>query len=233
MSLRRAWEEHASDWVRWARTPGHDSYWRFHGRRFMELVPPAGRLTVDVGCGEGRLGRDLVAQGHRVVGFDASPRLVRALASHEAHYPVAVADAAWAPLRSGCADLVVAFMSLQDIDDFEAAVTEASRLLPAGGRLCVAIVHPVNSAGAFEGDGPGAPFVVRGSYLGTFAYADDIERDGLTMRFASAHRPLEAYSRALEDAGFAIEAIREVTEEDPEDRWARIPMFLHVRAVKT
>lgn len=31
-----------------------------------------GRLTVDVGCGEGRLGRVLVGSGHRVVGFDAN-----------------------------------------------------------------------------------------------------------------------------------------------------------------
>ncbi|HEX6477149.1 MAG TPA: hypothetical protein VF005_07715, partial [Acidimicrobiales bacterium] len=75
-----------------------------------------------------------------------------------------------------------------------------------------------------------APFIVRGSYLAAHRYRDDIERDGMAMTFHSEHRSLEAYSRALEQAGLVIEAIREVTEEDPSDRWSRIPLFLHLRA---
>jgi hypothetical protein len=39
MDLREAWERNAADWVRWARKPGHDSYWRFHRDRFLDLVP--------------------------------------------------------------------------------------------------------------------------------------------------------------------------------------------------
>ena len=77
------------------------------------------------------------------------------------------------------------------------------------------------------------PFVVRGSYLASYRYRDDIERDGMAMTFHSEHRPLETYSRALEQAGLGIEVIREVTEEDPADRWSRIPMFLHLRAVRS
>jgi len=195
------------------------------------MVPPPGRLTVDLGAGEGRLGRDLLARGHTVVGLDTSPTLARASAAHDIPLRMALADAAAAPLRASCADLVVAFMSLQDVDDYEGAVGEAGRLLAPGGRLCLAIVHPINSAGKFEvGEGPATPFVIRNSYLDTFRYHDDAERDGLTMVFHSAHRPLEAYSRALEAAGLVIEAIREVTVDDPLNRWARIPCFLHLLA---
>jgi SAM-dependent methyltransferase len=234
MSLRKAWGDHADAWVRWARAPGHDSYWRFHGRRFLELVPSAGRLTVDVGSGEGRLGRDLIAQGHRVIPVDGSLRMAMACTSHEIPQPAVVADAACLPLRRACADLVVAFMSLHDIDDFEGALLEAARVLIPGGRLCLAIVHPINSAGAFEGERQDrdALFVIRGSYLDRFRYVDDIERDGLPMTFHSEHRSLDAYSRALERSGFVIEAIREVTEDDPNDRWHRIPLFLHVKALR-
>lgn len=65
--LAAAWEEHADLWTSWARKPDHDSYWRFGRDAFLALLPPAGRLTLDVGCGEGRLSRDLRELGHRVV----------------------------------------------------------------------------------------------------------------------------------------------------------------------
>ncbi len=52
------------------------------------------------------------------------------------------------------------------------------------------------------------------------------------------HWPLERYFSALEQAGFLVEALREVTVDqgslrEPRDpRWWRIPLFLHVRALK-
>lgn len=234
MSLRQAWDERADAWVRWARAPGHDSYWRFHGARFLELLPPPGYLTIDVGAGEGRVGRDLVTRGHRVVAIDASFRMVRAAASHVVRQPVVVGNAAQLPFHAAVSDLVVAFMSLHDIDDLDGAVEEISRILVPGGRLCLAVVHPLNSAGKFEGDrhDRNAPFVIRGSYLQPFRYADDIERDGLAMTFHSEHRSVESYSRALERSGLVIEAIREVTQDDSADRWHRIPLFLHIKAVR-
>src|SRR6185436_21110480 len=100
-------------------------------------------------------------------------------------------------------------MSLHDIVALEKAVREVGRVLEPGGRLCVAIVHPINSAGAFESDGPASPFTIRGSYLEPFRYVDEVERDGLHMRFESAHRPLAAYVDALQQAGLLIEALRE------------------------
>jgi hypothetical protein len=52
------------------------------------------------------------------------------------------------------------------------------------------------------------------------------------MTFHSRHRSLEAYSRVLERHRFSIEALREVSEEDPADRWFRVPLFLHVLAIR-
>ena len=66
-----------------------------------------------------------------------------------------------------------------------------------------------------------------------------VNRGGRQMTFHSEHRAMETYSRALEAAGMPIEAIREVgsTDElvarDPaEHRWMRVPLFLHMRAVR-
>jgi len=228
MSLRRAWHEQAASWIRWARAPGHDSYWSFHGTRFLELVPPPGRLTLDLGAGEGRVARDLRVRGHRVVELDISPAMAAASAALGGH--AVAADLASLPLPTASADLAVAFMSLQDVDDMPRAVAEASRVLVPRGSLVLAIVHPINSAGRFEYDRADAPFVIHGSYFALLRHAIDIERAGLSMRFAMEHRPLETYVRALEQAGFVIEALREVTEPDPLDRWSRIPLFLDLRA---
>ena len=224
-SLRDVWHGQADEWTRFARDPRGDHVnLGFNLPAFLELVPPPGRRTLDLGCGEGRVGAELARRGHRVVGVDASPRMVAyASERHEA----LVADAAALPFEDGAFDLVTAFMSLMDMDDMDAVVREAGRVLDRGGRLCAAVVHPVNGAGAFE-DGT---YVLRGSYLETRRYADTVERDGHRIVFAATHRPLEAYSRAFEGAGLVVEALREPALPT-HPNWSRAPLFLHLRAVK-
>ena len=51
------------------------------------------------------------------------------------------------------------------------------------------------------------------------------------MTFNSRHRTFEADAGSLLAAGFALEDVREVTDE-ANPRWQRVPMFLHLRAVK-
>lgn len=221
-----------------ARAAGHDSYWTFHRDQFLQIVPPPGRRTIDIGCGEGRLTRCLKELGHNVIGIDSSSSLVAAARGLDPSVDIRLADAAALPLDDASADLAIAFMSLHDINAMSAAVREAARVLRPGGRFCVAIVHPINSAGRFEttvADEP-APFVIKGSYLGTFEYSDAVERDGLSMTFHSQHRPLESYFLALEEAGLLVETLREprvpdrVVKSDRGRRWQRIPPFLHLRA---
>ena len=219
----------------WARIPGWDSYDTFHRDLFLPLVPPPGRLTVEVGSGEGRVSRDLQAIGHRMLAVDLSEAMSRAAATHpDRPVPAVVADATRLPVATGAADCVVAFMSLHDIDHMPAAAAEIGRVLGAGGRLVLAIVHPVNSAGHFGGEkgDPGRPFVIDGSYLQPWSYADAVERDGLTMTFHGRHRPLEGYTEALADAGLVIERLREPTSPDPGTAWHRVPLFQHILAVR-
>jgi len=233
MTLRDAWEAEARNWVAWSRAPGHDSYWRFHRDRFLELLPAPGGLAVDVGCGEGRLPRDLKARGYEVVGIDAAATLIEHARQADPAGDYRIADAAALPLADASAALVTAFMSLHDIDDMEAAMSQIARVLVPRGRLCAAIVHPINSGGTFSSSEPDAPFVID-SYLDERRYADAVERDGLRMTFTSVHRPLQAYMAALEGCGLLVERLVEVpdTTAAPGERWARIPLFLHIRAVK-
>ena len=236
MDLRERWEAQAGQWIAWARKPGHDSYWRFHRAQFLQLLPPPGRRTVDIGCGEGRLTRDLKALGHDIVGIDTSPSLVAAARKLDPSMDIRLADATALPFEDASVDLAIAFMSLHDIDAMSAAVREVARVLETGGRFCLAIVHPINSAGRFQASAADASFVIKGDYLATFGYADAVERDGLSMTFHSEHRPIETYFRALEEAGLLVEALRE--PKVPDDavvsasgrRWQRVPLFLHLRA---
>jgi ubiquinone/menaquinone biosynthesis C-methylase UbiE len=236
--LQVAWETHAADWITAARAPGHDSYWLYHREQFLDLLPPPGRLTLDLGCGEGRLSRDLKALGHRVVGVDASPTMVAAAREADPSIEVHIADAAELPFSDGYADLVVAFMSLQDVSDAERALLEAARVLEPDGRLCLAIVHPLGSAGRFTDYAADDPFVITGSYLARFRYRDLVERNGLKMTFESEHRPIQWYFAALEAAGFLVERLRETdvpeaaVTQPHQRRWQRLPLFLHIRALR-
>jgi SAM-dependent methyltransferase len=101
-SLRNLWDAEAEHWLLFARTPGHDiSFWQFGLPHLMPLLPPPGRLTVDLGCGEGRLSRLLRERGHTVLGIDGSFTLVHAAVSEDPS-PCVVADAAQLPLASDC-----------------------------------------------------------------------------------------------------------------------------------
>lgn len=223
-SLRAAWEAESEAWTAWARTPGHDhQFWRFLLPAFLDLVPPPGRLTLDAGCGEGRVGRALTERGHRVVGVDGSPMLARLAGAG-----TALADLVALPVRDGAADLVVAHMVLQDVDDITATVAELARVLAPDGTLCVAVMHPV-----------WAPLDQGLPYATEHRTADEVERDGLAMTFHSVHRPLAAYGAAFEASGLAITALREPvpTEDHVRDHpsmapWVETPPFLHLRAVR-
>jgi SAM-dependent methyltransferase len=235
MTLRDAWRGESDNWLRFARIPGHDRYYfLFNLPRFLELLPPPGKLTIDVGCGEGRLGRELAQRGHRVLGLDSSEPAVRALNASPGGALGVVGDSGQLPLRAGVADLVIAFMSLHDMDDHAGAIREIARILPPGGRFCFALLHPFILAGDFTDTKES--FVIDEPYWSARRHEYHSDRDGVELTFWQMHRPLSLYTGALEDAGLAIEALR---EPRPDDAVAAelgsthlMPVFLHVRAVK-
>ena len=63
-------------------------------------------LTIDLGCGEGRLTRHLKSSGHQVIGIDASPSLVAAARASDPSMSILRADAARFRWPDKCADLV-------------------------------------------------------------------------------------------------------------------------------
>jgi SAM-dependent methyltransferase len=231
-----SWTEEAENWIAWARSED-DSYWHYRDA-FFELLPAPGERTLEVGCGEGRVARDLSDRGHRVVGLDAVPVLVEAARKLDPTGEYRAGDAADLPFAEESFDLVVAYNSLMDMDDMNGAVREIHRVLRPGSRFCACVTHPINDSGAFEPDDVGGPFFVD-RYRGRRRYDESFERFGRVMRFVGWCYPLEGYTRPLEEAGFLIEAIREPpisparVEKWPRgERRLRIPNFLMLRALK-
>lgn len=227
--MSTGWEDRAEGFIAWARTPNHDAYWLYR-EAFFELLPPAGRRTLEVGCGEGRVSRDLRDRGHAVTGLDAAPTLVAAAAEADPRSEYVVGAAERLTFEDDSFDLVVAYNSLMDVEDMPVAIAEAARVLESGGRFCVCVTHPFRDAGRFASREDGAPFVVAGSYFEEGSYELTAERDGLSFTFASRTYPLASYMRALEEAGLLVEALREPVGFDDRDR--RMPQFLHLRALK-
>jgi SAM-dependent methyltransferase len=224
-------EDRAAVWVRLDRAEGLDSYWAYR-EEFFQLLPPPARVLV-IGCGEGRVARDLRVRGYEVTGLDVATTLVAAARDLDSSSHYVLGDAAELPFEDGEFPLVVAYNSLVDVDDLESAVREAARVLQPGGQFCVCVPHPFSDAGEFVGDDVDAPFVVGGSYLARTSYELVSDRNGIVFRFACNRYPLETYMRALEEAGLVLEALCEPALPGPgSHRRRRIPLFLLWRAAK-
>jgi SAM-dependent methyltransferase len=230
------WEPEGENWIRWARTPGFDSYWYFRDAVFDAVLPPPEGRALEVGCGEGRVTRDLVERGYDVVALDPAETLVRAAVDEDAvrRYAIAVGEAL--PFPDDRFDLVVSYNVLQNVADLPRSVQEIARVLRPGGALCACIVHPFTDLGGFEHDGEGARFVLRDRYYNARRIEETEERDGISMTFRGWTYPLEDYTRAFESAGLSIDRIREprpAQHPDRYDRWLEVPLFLALRAVNS
>lgn len=228
-TLREAWDENAADWVRWARSPELDhAFWHLNLPTLINLLPVPRGLTLDVGCGEGRVARALKERGYRMVGVESSRALVAAAQEADPSFDVHLTDAAQMPFPDDHFDLAVASLSLMNMDEMPRVVSEIARVLRPAGRFCFSILHSINSWGDAG----------EVSYFHKVRYHEELKREGACMTLHDAHRPMSDYFHAMEDAGFLTEQIVEPVPDDtyvaavPEvERWRQRPAFLHVRAV--
>lgn len=220
------WEENAESWIEWTRSADVDVfYWQFQHPAFARIVPAPGRRTLEIGCGEGRVGRWLAENGHSVAGIDFSPTLAESARQAGGYDEIVCGDAASLPWSDDEFDGAVAFMVLHDMPVMPEAVREVARVLRPGSAFCIAIVHPINR-----------PLDQLEDYFTEHRISDEVEQNGRRMKFVGINRPFEAYTRALQDAGFVIEQLDEprpeaaAIERAPQlEAAAQSPFFLHMR----
>jgi 2-polyprenyl-6-hydroxyphenyl methylase/3-demethylubiquinone-9 3-methyltransferase len=140
------YERHADDW--W--DDRSDAFRSLHGVNrfrarlveewFGERIP--GARVVDLGCGGGLLARPMLERGASVVGVDLSHQSLRAArAKLDGRSLFVRGDANRAPLRAGCADLVLLADVLEHVTDPTTPLREAARLLRPGGLVYVNTIN--------------------------------------------------------------------------------------------
>jgi 2-polyprenyl-3-methyl-5-hydroxy-6-metoxy-1,4-benzoquinol methylase len=202
VSESEAWNEGAGEWVERIRS-GMGGRVHAHDASLYALLPPPSGLTLDVGCGEGRVSRELATRGYDVVGYDASEMLVAK--AHEAHpegrYEVAQIDAL--PLDDATAELIVCVNVLPHIHDLAGAARALARVLAPGGMLLIGTIHPIAHAGTYDEE-TGELRIQ--NYYGR-------EPESVPLGEHTVHhqrRTIEDYLRTFLVAGFALADLREV-----------------------
>lgn len=99
----------------------------------------SGQVAVELGCGTGYVSAWLARLGAHPIGVDNSSRQLATARAMQAEFdltfPLIHADAERAPLRDGCADLVISEYGATIWCDPYRWIPEAARLLRPGGRL--------------------------------------------------------------------------------------------------
>lgn len=214
------------------------------------LALQAGEKAIDIACGQGVLCRILHERGVEATGIDASSELIdaaRERGPEAIRYDVADARELkfLPPIHFTAAACVLA---VQNIHPLQPVFEGVHRLLKPGGRLVIVMMHP-SFRGAKEtswgwDEASKTQFRRVDRYLlprKTPIVTHPGKAPGVyTWTF---HKPLEAYVKALRNAGLLIDSIEEwpshrTSEPGPRaaaENTARkeIPMFMALRAIKT
>jgi 2-polyprenyl-3-methyl-5-hydroxy-6-metoxy-1,4-benzoquinol methylase len=249
-----AWEAIADGWAERMRTGTDFSRTYVLDRATLALLGEvSGERVLDAGCGEGRFSRIIAERGALVTGIDLSDRMIALAREEEKNGPLGieygVADMAdLSALEDSSFDLVVAYLSIIDVERYEEAISEASRVLKADGRFVFSIVHPCFAP-------PGSDWEPREPGTVPIRDADRLYKrvdnyfPAAEVRFrmwptapaetVNYHRPLTDYARACRNAGLLI---RDIVEPTPEPEVAeridffrmffRAPQFIMFECVK-
>jgi ubiquinone/menaquinone biosynthesis C-methylase UbiE len=115
----------------------------------IRLLPDvAGADVLDIGCGDGALGRWLAGQGAgHVLCTDPSARMLALAAGHaDPRVRYCRASAESLALAPGSLDLVVSSLALHYVADYDTLIRRIAGWLRPGGQLAYSVEHPICTA---------------------------------------------------------------------------------------
>ena len=226
------WNESADSWIASQGDEGD------FGRRYVLDGPMTARVAalapataLDVGCGEGRFCRVMQGMGVSTVGVDPTVALIERARNRDPAGDYRVGRVEALEFEDGVFDLVVSYLTMIDFPDLAAAVKEMARVLRPGGRLLIANLTSLNTAGLGD-ERLGSSYDAQGRYsYAVDGYLDErahwVEWSGI--RIVNWHRPLETYMSLLLEADLTLTHFAEPapTGGDPAtvDRYRRAPWF--------
>ena len=174
------------------------------------LAPEAGHLYCDIGCGEGRVMRSLGAMGAAAIGVDVSEELVA-----RAGPGAFVAEAPPLPIRDRSFDGVYLVLVLEHMPDHRDVLSEASRVVRAGGKLAIVMNHPVWTAPESTPitDDDGEILWRPGQY---FSNGSSEMPAGDDNHLVFHHRTMASLLQTAADVGWSLERIVERPHHDLE-----------------
>ncbi|CAB4550412.1 unannotated protein [freshwater metagenome] len=234
------WEDHAEWWQREFTNGVDPEYTEQILPLIQQHLPARGRM-LDLGCGEGQVGRVAAAQGLDVVGLDPAFTQV-ALASSRAGGPQYFQGSATdVSLATECVDAAVACLVFEHIESIDPVFAELSRVMCSGGTFLLLLNHPLLQT---PGSGwiddqvldPPEQYWRVGPYLSEANTVEEVEQ-GVFIRFF--HRPLSKYLNAAVSAGFRLERMEEpapppgfLSRADEYAAASSIPRLLFLKFIK-
>ena len=227
MGAREARYDRASDWY-----VGFAREWAAEACPFIPK-DMSGQRVLDMACGLGELSRLMTSKGASVTAVDISPNMLSHARGQEAQDSPGirhlVGDVTTTDWWDGTVfDGAVCNMAMMDIDDLDAAMATASRVLKPGGWFSFSLLHP-----CFPGFRDGASEQLS-SWPPDRGYAAEgwwtTNGDGVRGRVGAHHRMLSTYLNATLRAGFVFEEFAEpVTRKGQTLAGAyQVPRFLIV-----
>lgn len=213
------------------------------------LATKAGQTALDVACGQGVLCRLLREKGAEVTGVDAAGALIevaRRRGPPDIRYQIGDArDLSF--IAEGAFDFATCVLAIQNIHPLAPAIGEMARVIKPGGKVVIVMMHP-----CFRGpketswqwdEAGGAQYRRVDRYLlpRKTPITTHPGRDASQYTW-SFHKPIEAYVKAMRQAGLLIDAMEEWPSHKSSTSGPRaaaenrareeIPLFLAIRAVK-
>lgn len=234
-----SWDGIADEWVRHADTNDYRNFFLMP-RMLAMLGNPSGLHILDLGCGEGGYARAMAERGAIVTAVDGSERLIEVARerTRDANVTYHAMNASALTLDHASFDVVVAAMSLMDVEDYDGAMRSSFDVLKPGGELLMSITHPcfmTPSSGWIRDENRKPLYLAVDRYFERTAWPEFIA-EHFTKEVLRRHRPLEDYMNGAVRAGFILREFAEPQPTEDErklsrrfDKIARVPYFLFLR----